>query len=412
MKIGFAFSVLICLILSACGITEIGNPKAGGEDQCVVVSKRSIGWTEVGSFGISPESAFSEVSGTCQAPFKWDGEGWNDGTLVVEPASGETTIDVTITVDQESAMLVVRETPKGGGEMSPCPSLLQISARIILATDDGAINEERTVVVTYTDTRKYSLPTEGPTISWNEKVHELDGTLTIKIIKAHTQASLKFRVMPIGIDCAGQISLSAITTTGKSGSGTDQGNFASWSISDCEFGERAIDLSEPYQGTLLLEEIAALFTNTVYQGAWNSGETTSLTLTVAPTSSKACVEPHGDYSTIVIPIQTTSATADGRIKELKADGTVRASGQKDQPLSQIELSSNVKKECRSFENLSYWSVDCAKVGRIEAQLHFNHYSDNSSDDLGTLELYPDFIPQKYLDSKGGYIGDPIPRLKY
>jgi len=86
--------------------------------------------------------------------------------------------------------------------------------------------------------------------------------------------------------------------------------------------------------------------------------------------------------------------------------------QNDETLSQLDLWASEEIDGESFENLSYWSVDCAKVGIIDAQLHMNHYFDHPADNRSTLELYPDFIPEKHLVSNGGYKGDPIPRFVF
>jgi hypothetical protein len=400
VKIRLLFFIVGNLLLTACDADESGNPS---DYDCAVIAKRPIGWTEVGPFGKSPQSAFSEVAGTCQAPFKWN-SGTND-TLLVEPALGDTTIDVSVTVDEGSAMVIERIG------LMLCPSLLQVSAKVVLRSADGALNEERIATIVYTDTSKYDL-IENPSISWNEKAEKLSGALSVTPKKGNTEVSLLFQIVPIGIDCAGQIGLSVITTTGKRGNGFDQLNFASWSTSKCEFGLREIELSKPYQGVLLAEEITEHFTEVTYPGAWNSGETTSLTLTAVPTASKVCVESRGNYSTVIIPIQTTYSTADGRATDLKADGTIRALLQEGGSLSNIELSSGKDADCRSFGNLEYWSIDCASVHSIEAELHMNYYFDNTSRSLGSLRLYPDVIPEKYLDSNGGYKGDPIPRLDY
>jgi hypothetical protein len=390
MKTRLLGVVLAFAFFIACDISEIGNPgdkgnRAGtgtmdGESStCVVTSRNAIGWEEVGSFGVSPKTAFSNFEGSCEAPFQWDGSDWSD-ELTVDPVSGNSSVKVTVSIDRQSAYLVEREDDEDAdGLAMPCPALLEISGHVALVTDDGSLDEQQEVTITYTDSSPYRMGNSSPIIQWNITPQELNGTLDIEPANENTKIKMSFEIMPVQVDCAGRVRLSAVTDMS---SGVAQGDFATWSTSGCEFGSQGLDLDEPFEGLLLADELANLWADATYEGTWDDGKSTLFDLAVTPLTQKVCIDA---MSAVSIPVKVTASTSDGRIINMTGEGSARASIQNGH-LSQLDLWLSEEIKCDGFFNLTDWSVDCSKVHHVFVDVSINHYLDDSASNYGQIEL--------------------------
>jgi hypothetical protein len=402
--------VAVALLLNACVVSEIGNPKnsAGGSDLgdgCVTESERPIGWTEKSKTGVSPADVFGEVAGTCQAPFQWDGTGWGD-TLVVNPVSGESTIEVTIEIDEASAVFIKSKPEESNsGIKPPCPDSFEASARVSLATEDGAFKENKTVTITYSDGDRM------PRIDFSVSAENLSGTLAIEP-SDNWEVSLNTQIMPIQRECAGSIGLSANRRIDKkTGEGVAQGDFASWSTSNCEFGTRSVDLAERYQGISLVDEIEKLWGDSVYQGVWDDDGTTEFVLEVDTSAETGCVENMGIYAVVSVPVTVESHTSDGRISRMNGNGSVRATIQDNNSLSQLDLWMSEDIKCGSSFDFSYASIDCSKVDHVTAQLGINHYYQNNGQNGGSAELYTYYLSEGKDDFGNSGAADSVPTLR-
>jgi len=402
------------LLSSGCFVTEFGNPGScdglGGEEDCRITSSRAIEWAEAGPFGVSPESAFSEVEGSCRAPFAWEGNDWSE--LSVDPVSGQSVIDVTVSIDRQSAILVEREVEKGACGPGFCPSYLEVSGQVNLKTADGTLDEREQVTINYMDSSSYGLPTSPPTVRWSRAPDELNGTLSIRSSRKNTSVRLSFEIMPVQKDCAGRVLLGSETCDGKECKGGG-GIFATWSISGCEFGTRGVDLGEPYQGLLLTDEIAALWNDATYRGRWDDGEATLFHLAVTTSTPTACVETHDKWSVVSIPVEVSYYTDDGRLTGIAGTGNVRATIRNDQRLLQFDLWMSEEMQCEPFFDLSYCSADCSQIHHVTAQLGINHYFDgaeSAASSGGRIELYISELADDGVNPRHDYKSDLVTRL--
>jgi len=401
--------ISIAILTSACTISEFGNPKGavGGDSNldegCTVVSEEPIGWTEKSAIGLSPQEVLGEVAGNCQAPFRWDATGWNDA-LRVDPERGETTVEVTIEVDQESAVFITREPDDStNGIDSPCDPVFEVLAEVSLKTEDGAFNENQSVTVTYR--KDYPIPI----IDFTEHAKHLEGTLSIEASE-NWDASLFFQIMPIQKECAGRVGLSAERkVSDKESEGVGQIEFARWSTSNCEFGTLPVDLAEPYGEVVLKDEIEMLWGDAIYHGVWDDERSTEYHFEVDLASDTGCLEEMESRSVVSVPISITSSSSDGRIIHMTGEGLLHATFENDFVLTQLQFSTSEEIACEESFDLSYASIDCSDVDFVTAQLILNQYYRYEGTNGGSVELYVHNL-EELSDAAPG-AADSVPRLQ-
>jgi hypothetical protein len=223
---------LVTFLLQACDITDIGNPSSsdtgGTDDNCTVKSKHPIDWTETSELGVSPEGVFGDVSGSCEAPFEWNGAGFSP-YLVVDPQSGESVMQVSIETDTDSAVFVNNEVAKDGPtHLLPgsCPDVLEVTAQVSLESSNGVFKGEWSVTVSYQEDSGLT-DDELVSIEIEEDTEDFEGTLRVELsqedikdvlsTKEESKAILHIYILPIQTKCAGSMSLSYETVSGSAG---------------------------------------------------------------------------------------------------------------------------------------------------------------------------------------------------
>ena len=361
-----------------------GGSTVGGDDRCVVVSTTPVGWLDETELGTS-EAVFGAVSGTCQAPFVWDGSGWGD-MITVTPASGESTVTVTVEVDETSARSVERAPAPSVSSMEGMvcdPPLLEVDATVTLALTDGTSWEMPATVMI----------TAGWQTPWIEVATLVPADLSewVSIVPADdVSPSLYLQLSPPAEECVGEIQLQAETSDG--GVVAAVSAFASWSDTGCALGERVVDLSQPLGAVDFAAEVNTAFGERELPGVWEDGGATTLTLGTTLTATQVCASVFyaGDIPAwLEIPAQVVASTADERLVGLDTPGTVRATMNTNGSLNSLQLGTGTTLVCETATDvLPYRTADCAEVQSVDVGLGLNVYLDDSApDDEGDLELY-------------------------
>ncbi len=364
------------------------SASVGGDDRCVVVSTTPVGWLDETELG-TPEAVFGAVSGTCQAPFVWDGSGWGD-TITVTPASGESTVTVTVEVDETSARSVERAPAPSVSSMEGMvcdPPLLEVDATVTLALTDGTSWQ----VPATAGVTSFSSGTPGV---YDAELDPDDLSEWVSIVPAEgVSAAMYLNLAPFADGCAGEIQLMAAQTTdGGEALIVGQPAFASWSDTGCTVGERAVDLSQPLGEVDLAAEVNTAFGERELPGVWEDGGATTLSLRTTLASTQVCASVFyaGDVPAWVeIPAQVIASTADERLVGLDTPATVRADMHTDGSLNSLQLGTGTTLVCETATDvLPYRTADCAEVQSVDVGLGLNVYLDDSApDDEGDLELY-------------------------
>jgi len=361
-----------------------GQSTVGGDDRCVVVATTPVGWLDETELGTS-EAVFGAVSGTCQAPFIWDGSGWGD-TITVTPASGESTVTVTVEVDETSARSV---------EQAPAPSVSPMEGMIC---DHPWLEVDAMVTLALADGTSWQMPakaviTAGWQTPWIEAadLDPADVSEWVSIVPADgVSATVSLTMAPLADGCVGQIVLMEQSPDGSMAT-TASSAFASWSDTGCALGEQAVDLSEPLGEIDLAAEVNATFGQRELPGEWEDGGATTLSLRTTITATHACGYPgyaEGAISSVEIPVQVIASTADERLVGLDTPGTVRAAMDTDGTLASLDLGTGTVLMCGTATDvLPYRTADCAEVQSVEVGLHFNGYRNNSAPSGGNLDFY-------------------------
>ena len=352
-------------------------------DQCVVQSTTPVGWSEATDLG-TPEEVFAPVAGTCEAPFAWDGSAAD--TLTLDPIAGQSTLTVTVDIDEASARLVETEKAPDAGGIVFCGATLEVDATVKLLLVQGELVEEQQVTLSVM--KSSGLPSEGPYVSFSVPGEDVGDWVSIAPRNDDTTVTLTFTVAPLGEACAGEVILMSETrldggsTAGGVGVGA-AGSFASWSDTGCGVGQFPVSLEDPEQGMDLLAAIDQAFGDVELSGVWEDGGTTTLALKTSVAATDVC----GEDRNITIPVDVLGSTADGRVESLSGAGTVRATVGENGP-TQLDLWLSTELVCQSqTDTLAYRSVDCASGANVTAQLGFNEYLDGTGPTGGRLELY-------------------------
>jgi hypothetical protein len=356
-----------------------------GAHDCVVTSTTAVGWTETTPVG-TPEEVFAQVPGTCEAPFVWDGTGWT-GTLTLDPATGESTVTVTVDVDEASARWVETEKAPDASGIVACGPSLEVDVTVTLDLPEGpVVSQQHTSLAVQQQLGISSL--EVPPIRFSVDATDIGDWVTIAAANSDTTTTLNFTVAPLQRTCAGEVGLWTDTPSATGGAavgGTTggMGRFASWSNTGCGVDEFPVNLDEPYEGLDLRAAVEQAFGDVQLSGAWEDGGTTTMILKANATAVDVC----GDALAVVIPVDVVAETADGRIVSLSGPGTVHAFVH-GESLVQLDLWLSEELTCDSETDLlPYRSADCASVAQVTAQLGFNEYLDGSGPTGGQVELY-------------------------
>jgi hypothetical protein len=328
------------------------------------------------------------MAGTCEAPLVWDGSG-SAGTLTVDPAAGESTVTVTVEIDEASARWVETEKAPDAGGIVQCGTSLEVDATVILELPEGPMVSEQQTTFTFTQ-----LPgsLERPSIGFSVDPAEVGDWVTITPANSDTTVNVDFRVAPLQQACSGEVNLrsetpiaggGAVGGVAVGGTAGSIGSFASWSGTGCGVDEFPVNLDEPYQGLDLRAAVEEAFGDVELSGAWEDGGTTTMALTASVAAVNVC----GQDLAVIIPVDIVADTADGRIESLSGPGTVHAVVHGSSLVS-LELWLSQGLECQSeTDALPYRSADCASVSMVTAQLGFNEYFDDAGTPGGQLELY-------------------------
>jgi hypothetical protein len=395
--------VAVALALAACGADEsdsgtgpldaspgdasTANSTLGRDtESCEVVSSTPVAWTEETEWG-TPESLFTPFSGTCTAPFTWDGSGWTS-ELSVTPATGESTVTVIVEIDPDSVKRVEYTPTETGGGMyldDPCAPTLEATATVTLELPEGSVVTGLEATIDQGSTASYAL------LSVSVAENDFGDWIEITPQSDNTVASMLIEMSPLADTCAGSISLTAVTETTSGGTGISQGtgvagSFASWSDTGCPVGQTPVTLDAPIEGLDVAAAVDAAFAEVDFAGTWDDGATTTLSVTATVTDTELCSELFAGQTVVTVPVEVTATSADGRVVDLSGAGTVRVSiPPTGAPQLDLWLSTDLL--CASeTDTLPYRSVDCATTESVTAQLGFNDYGDTSPDG-GRLELY-------------------------
>jgi hypothetical protein len=327
-----------------------------GIGECTDAGTDAVEWSDAIAVGGSAEEAFGSVEGSCEAPFTWDGAGWEPNR--VEPPSGQTTVTVRVELDRQSARL--GHVDSGGRTGPGCEDVLSVEGHASVRTADGAFDDEADVTLQYRESH-------GPsTFGFQVALEDLGGTLAVEL-EGDARGSLGYTLSGADAACAGDVRLNI--TTSRDGIGmASSGTLASWSSSGCPVGEVPFDANEPAaEGeTPIADAIAAAWSDASYPGEWDDGSPTELNVRVEVPNAAGCRE---DGGAVLIPVRATYGTADGRIEEHAADATVRAGlGPNDETLG-LELWIDDLLRCEDPGGaIPYTLAGCDELESVQIQL--------------------------------------------
>jgi hypothetical protein len=360
----------ICLAAMGCSLSDQSSCRCGL--QCEVSGAAPVGWAEQTPLG-TPEALFSAFTGTCQAPFTWDGSQFS-GMVTVEPPQGQSRLTATVVLDPSSARWVT-QTPEF------CQSLLEVDGAVSLELAEGSVAYQQPITISAS--ADFVLSRVGFTLQ------EEDFGPWVSLHKSDPASSLtmSFDMTPPAQACSGQVTLGWQKVQDGVGQGAG-GPFAAWSDSGCAVGQAALSLAQPWQGVDLAGAISAAFGGARLSGTWNDGGATTLSLATSVPVTTACAETLSNgVSVVMIPVDLVATTADGRVAGLSGRGSIRATASQG-GLLDLQLTLTTDLLCATeAETLSYAGADCATDSKVTAQMLFNHYVATPASDGGSLELY-------------------------
>ena len=349
-------------------------------DSCQVISSTPVAWAGLADAGTDAQ-ILTEWAGNCSAPFTWDASGWA-GTLSVDPPTGSSIVSATVTLAQSSLRSVQFGPPASPQDVPPmCDySALQVDATFTLALPGSNVIENYPVTINL-DANASS------NIQFSVDSKDFGSWLTVAPLSTGTTVEMAIEMAPINRACAGNITMTTMTSQGSLGSVGAQVNFASWSDTGCQVGTTPVDLSQPYQGVDIAAAIGNAFNETNVASGWDDGTSTTLNLGVSVASGIVCAEPSGSDTVVTVPVDISAGTADNRVVSLSGQGTARATVTGG-ALSELDLWLSTDLVCQtSTDVLAYRSADCGPVKSVTAQLGSNRYFNISNADYGRLELY-------------------------
>ena len=331
-------------------------------------------WDDDSELG-SPAQAFANIEGRCEAALRWR----SDTEAKTDSASSTSAMSVEVELDHASTRLVQHTDRKG--QRNSCPAELEVNARVVLHSSDGAVEAKEMTKVRY---RPDAPTTFGFTLARNE--HR--GSLMLQERKGQT-TTLSFELDGAGDNCAGEIML-ATTSTAADGTGRGEaGRIGTWSASGCPLGRTPFDTQEPIGDSTLPELIADTWDGQELEGTWKDGAQTKLRLNVMPLSAATCAEQRAQMRVVTQPVEVRYSTDDGRLVERKTTASVRAGLTEHNELSELSLWVSDEMNCSSPDSqLDYTPTDCTQMKAATVQLGLNTSSGPSD---GGLNVY--FIPR-------------------
>ncbi|MCP4603362.1 MAG: hypothetical protein GY847_23075 [Proteobacteria bacterium] len=358
----------------------------GDDDSCETVSTVGVEWEETTDIG-TPMEIFSGLSGSCEAPFVWDGAGWDDGSLTITPINGEGMATVTVELDESSAKLVEQKaTEDTWGDMM-CDSYMSVDALVTVdILGSRVVSKKKTVLKASKDRSGLSL-----TLSFGEDAMKkwLLGTEALSIVKQQEDTNIQMiiEMMPVGISCIGEVSLMTDRALGDGTAVGSMGPLGGWSDNGCGMWEESIDLEEAMGTNALQTALIETFDNQTFPGAWQEyedqqdGDETTLLVEVELVKTRVCVENKDSFE---VPVNMTANTSDGIIDNLMGRGSVSVSIDNSavEYIGGIWASIDLKCESKS-DTLPYTPADCNAIESVEAQLGIGNPEENEGD----LSLY-------------------------
>jgi hypothetical protein len=359
--------------VNAGGSTGIAGA-VGLDGTCDVVSTTPVAWTDTTPLG-TPETLLSQVEGTCQAPFSWNASGWS-ADLTVTPATGHSTISVSVELDRSTIRWVER---KASSAMGSCASSLEADVAVALTVPGGTVAGPQKVTL--------NVLAPSPSVQFSLNQAAFGNWVSIQTADSGITPRLVFDMMPVATACMGRVGLFADKKTdATSGILMMQGAFATWSESGCAMSQTPAVLDDPDSGVSLSTAVRDTFGAVDFPATWGDGSPTTLRLATTISGIQACAETL--TNTVIIPVDVVFSTADNRVAWPASPGTVRATIA-DSRLSHLQLGVSADSLCGSTTDiLPYRSADCANVAKVMAQLGCDRYFDSPQPSAdGRLELY-------------------------
>ncbi len=344
-----------------------------GEDgyPCGEVTWESVSWDHVLEDGSTPAELLGTVEGECSAPMTWDA--FNSDCDIV-PATGETSMAVTVTLDHTQVRLGHYENPdteRMADEEVECAAfLLEVPARIHLETADGMFVE-----TTDTLLMGYAGATGSPVLSFEKELGEQGGALQIDPDDA-TSVLLRYRLGGATAACAGNVELTTSHSEGDGISSTGSGELGSWSATSCPLGETEVDVTAILpDGTTVVERVAEYWDAAVYTGTWTNGGEADLLLHVAAAADTAC-RMDGGYGAS-LPATITYSTSDGVIAETVVAGELSVTFDEAGNVRGMSVDLNDELVCTSAEDTIPYG-DCATLTAATIQLRVHETPEGTS----------------------------------
>ncbi|MDJ0764782.1 MAG: hypothetical protein QNJ97_17510 [Myxococcota bacterium] len=410
-------------IFIACSADKKNNQEASDGhldgDACKIESKTPVGWEDQTDIGV-PKDIFSDLAGTCEAPFKWDGFGWQGSGLSIAPDIGEGSANAAVQVDESSVVFVQTKPTHNSVDDDMCEDYLMANAQVTIEILDSPVVSNKEVEINaYSQNQRLDVSftlNEADIRSWDTGAQ----AVAISTESGVTNLGMNIELMPLGAACVGE---ARFTTTESLGAGTavsSNGPFGFWSNTGCGMWEQIVDITQLVDIETLQSEITETFDDRPFNGFWQEGEDqededqedgdpTILRVAVTLLQTEICSETEASLDApLDVPVELVANTDDGIIKDLVGDGSVPITidSQGIQYIGALQAMINL--QCQSeTDSLPVTTADCSIVDSIEAQL----YTGDPREDDGELSLYiyhrdgnpngaPDEVLQLLLDNDG------------
>jgi hypothetical protein len=324
----------------------------------------------------SAHDAFAAVAGSCRAPFSWDASA---AGVSIKPASGQTQLQVSVTLDESSARVLEPPGMTIPGYVGCAPSLV-VDADVAIESDDGSFVEHERVTLSYRKSIGVAL------LRFNRASNELGGSLTIEA-PANQKVTLEFSASGAGSACAGELGITVSETT-PTRSSTSGGSIGKWTNTGCPLSNQALRLDgSDAVGKAIRANIEQLWGSASYAGVWDDGVQTNFQLNVTLNAELACV-PTAGLRIADVPVRVSYGSDDERITMHATDAHVNAFLSADGGVTQLQLVLSEDMMCASrTDAIAYARASCRDLSAVTAQLLLNHYATNAAEFDGKLEVY-------------------------
>jgi hypothetical protein len=342
-----------------------------------------VNWNDLLETGVTPADLFAPLEGECSSAFTWNASAFD--TSAIEPAGGESQMNVSVTFDQQSVRIGhYEEAPSGGGD-SYCPEfILEATAHVSLTTADGVFSDSGEIRVTS------ELDSQPLVMLLNVPLEKHQGSLHVALGDQETGA-FHYRFGGAAASCVGEVTLSIDMPIIEGESSSAEGRIGQWSATSCGLNETEVDLTASLpNGHTTIEEIERIWGDATYAGTWDDGKKTDLKVSLETTDITAC----RTNTTTLVPVEMRYGTADGRITETTAMATVDVSfsGTGDVRSMQLWLSDDMT--CSSTTDvIPYTLKSCATLEGVTIQLGITEDSNGqlqvSDEGMMVYEYYRD-----------------------